>query len=79
MLDPNLNVPAVERTILTMKENTENNLTINIIDQRSCLKNEGYITRDKSPSSSYSSWRGSQNLADDEVIVLDDSGKWQMA
>ena len=65
VLDPNLNVPAVERTILTMSENTENNLTINIIDQRSCLKNEGYITRDKSPSSSYSSWKGSQNLADD--------------
>ena len=73
VLDPNLNVSAVERTILTMSENTENNLTINITDQRSCLKNEGYVTRDKSPSSSYSSWSGSQNLADDEVIVLDDS------
>ena len=79
VLDPKLVVTAVERTILTMSEATKSYLTINIIDQRSFLKNEGYITRDKSPSSSYSSWRGSQNLADDEVIVLDDSGKWQMA
>ena len=64
---------AIERNILTMSEVTESNLTINIIDQRSFFKNEGYIIRDKSPSSSYSSSSGSQNLADDEVIVLDDS------
>ena len=37
------------------------------------MKNESYIIRDKSPSSSYSSSSGAQNLADDEVIVLDDS------
>ena len=64
---------AIERTIFTISEVTESNLTINVIDQRSFFKNEGYIVRDKSPSSSYSSSSGSQNLADDEVIVLDDS------
>ena len=32
VLDPNLNVTAVETTILTMSEVTESNLTINIID-----------------------------------------------
>ena len=59
LLDPNLVATAVERAILTMSEVTESNLTINIIDQRSFLKNEVYIARDKSPSSSYSSRSGS--------------------
>ena len=38
VLDPNLVVTAVERTILTMREVTESNLTINIIDQRRFFK-----------------------------------------
>ena len=38
VLDPNLVVTAVERTILTMSEVTESNLTINIIDQRRFFK-----------------------------------------
>ena len=71
VLDPNFAATTVERTILTMSEVTESNFTINIIDQRSFLKNEVYIARDKSPSSSYSSRSGSQNLAGDEVIALD--------
>ena len=32
-----------------MSEVTESNLTLNIIDQRSLLKNVGYLTRDKLP------------------------------
>ena len=72
-MNPTLVVTIVERTILTMSEVTESNLTINIIDQHSFLKNGGYITRDKSPSSLYSSSSGPQKLADHEVIVLDDS------
>ena len=39
VLDPNLVITTVERTILAMSEVTESNLTINIIDQRSFLKN----------------------------------------
>ena len=38
VLDPNLIVTAVERTILTMSEVTEGNLTINIIDQHRFFK-----------------------------------------